>query len=306
MYHNTVTSPVEEKATLDQLASRSSDNSINHNVNDRNIDLEKHPTQQDGLRPNPSRATSTAPSHYATSTRANSIVSRVRSRPVVPPFSHPLANEPTTKNHLVNFDGVDDPYRPMNWSMHKKIVTLLIYGLVTCGSAFASAVFNAAIPQISRDFHIGTDVAVLGTALLLFGFGVGPLLWAPLSEVYGRKIAVLPPYFVAAVFAFGTGAAKDVQTIMITRFFTGFFGAGPITNVGGVIGDIFTPQQRAIAIIGYSLSVTGGPTLGKSSTPCTHIKLLTTNQGPSSAVRSLCIPLGAGSSTQQASLCSLP
>lgn len=33
--------------------------------------------------------------------------------------------------------------------------------------------------------------------------------------------AVLPPMFVAACFSFGTGAAKDIQTIMLTRFFSG-------------------------------------------------------------------------------------
>lgn len=189
-------------------------------------------------------------------------MSRLRSRPRLAPFSHPLANEVTGKQYLVTFDGPDDPYQPMNWPMHKKIITLFLYGFVTMGSAFASAVFNAAIPQISHDYHVSEIVAVLGTALLLFGFAFGPLLWAPLSEVYGRRLAVLLPYFLAAIFAFATATAKDLQTIMITRFFTGFFGVAPVANVGGVIGDLFNPEQRAIAIIGYAWAVTGGPTVG--------------------------------------------
>ena len=262
MYHRTTPSAAEDKEALDQPPSHSSSNSINHESTDQNVDLEKSPTEPDRLTPLPSHATTTARSHHAPSTRPTSLISRLRSRPVVEPFTHPLAHEQTTRNHLVTFDGPDDPYRPMQWPMHKKILTTILYGLVACGSAFASAVFNAAVPQISAEFHISPVVAVLGTALLLFGLGTGPLLWAPLSEVYGRKIAVLPPYFVAAVFSFATGAAKDVQTVMLTRFFAGFFGSGPITNVGGVIGDIFDPEQRALAIIGYTLSVTGGPTLG--------------------------------------------
>ena len=44
--------------------------------------------------------------------------------------------------------------------------------------------------------------------------------------------------FIAAVFSFATGAAKDIQTIVISRFFAGFFGSAPITNTGGVLGDI--------------------------------------------------------------------
>ena len=98
--------------------------------------------------------------------------------------------------------------------------------------------------------------------MLLFGFGTGPLLWAPLSEIFGRKPAVFVPYFLAAVLAFGTATAQNIQTIVITRFFAGFFGSAPVTNTGGVLGDIWTPQQRGIAMIAYSLAVNGGPVLG--------------------------------------------
>jgi multidrug resistance protein len=109
---------------------------------------------------------------------------------------------------------------------------------------------------------VSNEVSTLGTSLLLFGLGVGPLLWAPLSEVYGRKPAVLAPYFVAAILSFGTAIAKDLQTIMITRFFAGFFGSAPVTNTGGVLGDIWTPEQRGVAIVGYAMAVFGGPVLG--------------------------------------------
>lgn len=49
---------------------------------------------------------------------------------------------------------------------------------------------------------------------------------------------------------------------MLTRFFGGFFGSAPITNTGGVLGDIWSPEQRGMAIVGYAVAVVGGPTLG--------------------------------------------
>lgn len=126
----------------------------------------------------------------------------------------------------------------------------------------ASAIYTPATSQISNEFGVGTEVSLLGLTLLLLGFGFGPLLWAPLSELYGRRQAVMTPYFVAAVFAFGTATAKDIQTVLITRFFTGFFGSAPVTNTGGVLGDIWSPQQRGAAIVGYAMAVVGGPTIG--------------------------------------------
>lgn len=114
---------------------------------------------------------------------------------------------------------------------------------------------------MDRQFHVGEEVGTLGISLFLFGVGLGPLLWAPLSEVYGRKVAVLAPYFIATIFSFATAVAKDVQTIMITRFFAGFFGAAPITNTGGVMSDIWTAEQRGAAIVAYALTLVSGTML---------------------------------------------
>lgn len=75
---------------------------------------------------------------------------------------------------------------------------------------------------------------------------------------------MLVPYFIGAIFAFANGASKDIQTVLITRFFTGFFSAAPVTNTGGVLGDLWSPKDRGVAIVGYAMAVTGGPTLGKN------------------------------------------
>ncbi len=123
----------------------------------------------------------------------------------------------------------------LNWAMKKKVITTALYGLTTMTATWASSAYSPGTQQVASEFDVGTQVSTLGTTLFLFGFGLGPLLWAPLSEVFGRKNAVLPPMFIAAMFAFGTATAKDIQTIMITRFFAGFFASAPVTNTGGVL-----------------------------------------------------------------------
>lgn len=35
-----------------------------------------------------------------------------------------------------------------------------------------------------------------------------------------------------------------------------------MTVTGGVLSDIFPPQQRGLAVVGYAIAVVGGPTLG--------------------------------------------
>ena len=197
-----------------------------------------------------------------TISRRDTALSRIRTRPNVAPFSHPLAHQQTTADVLVDFEGDDDPYRPMNWPTKKKITTTMMYGLTTMSATWASSAYSAGTRQIAAEFNVGNQVAVLGTTLFLFGFGLGPLLWAPLSEVYGRRLAVLTPMFIAICFSFGSAVAKDFQTLMITRSFGAFFASAPVTNTGGVLGDLYSPAWRALAMAGYAMAVVGGPCLG--------------------------------------------
>ncbi len=195
-------------------------------------------------------------------TAASFALSKIRSRNPRGQFSHPLLHEKSSPDHIVDFDGPDDPYRPINWVFRKKAITTALYGLTTMGATLASSIFSPATKQIAEEFGVGVEVATLGTALFLFGLGLGPLLWAPLSELYGRKPAVLIPAFIGGIFAFGCGASKDIQTVIICRFFQGVFSSAPVTNTGGVLGDIWSAEQRAAAIVGYAIAVVGGPTLG--------------------------------------------
>ncbi|PGH15541.1 hypothetical protein AJ79_02323 [Helicocarpus griseus UAMH5409] len=262
--------PSSEAAADGNISEKSgTDNGIQNNngaaVGDHNNDYyENLPRSDDGSIP--SRRLSRIESAISTASQRYSItLSRVRSRnpDQTHPFSHPLSHQKTTPDVIVDFDGPDDAYSPMNWPLRKKAITTLLYGLTTmAGSTWSSAVYSPGIDQVDADFDVSQQVGVLGVSLLLFGFGLGPLLWAPLSELYGRKPAVLLPYFIAAIFMFAAGSAKDIQTVLISRFFCGFFGSAPITNTGGVLSDLFPAEERAVAIVGYAMAVVGGPSLG--------------------------------------------
>jgi hypothetical protein len=109
----------------------------------------------------------------------------------IKPLEHPLLYDATPFNVLVDFNGKDDPYQPMNWPLRKKVITTLLYGLTTCWITFASAIYSAGLGQVSEDFQVSSEVSASGVSLIVFGFGLGPLIWAPLSEVYGRKWVVI-------------------------------------------------------------------------------------------------------------------
>lgn len=53
-----------------------------------------------------------------------------------------------------------------------------------------------------------------------------------------------------------------MYVLLLCRFFQGVFSGAPVSNVGGVLSDIWSPQQRGVAIVGYALATVGGPTIG--------------------------------------------
>jgi hypothetical protein len=76
--------------------------------------------------------------------RAQSVVSRIRSREPgqTARFTHPLSHTKTSPDVVVDFEGPDDPYRPVNWGFKKKAVTTVLYGLTTMGMSPCDAQSN--------------------------------------------------------------------------------------------------------------------------------------------------------------------
>jgi DHA1 family multidrug resistance protein-like MFS transporter len=66
------------------------------------------------------------------------------------------------------------------------------------------------------------------------------------------------------LFQFAVATAKDLQTIMLCRFFGGFFGACPIAVVAAVFSDIFNNRTRGLAITLFTTTVFTGPLLAST------------------------------------------
>ncbi|KAK3052232.1 hypothetical protein LTR09_006824 [Extremus antarcticus] len=151
---------------------------------------------------------------------------------------------------------------PRNWKpWYKAFLTFQLGMLALCGS-LGSSLIAPAEGAISEEFAVSREVTVLCVSLYVLGFACGPCLWAPVSEVYGRKISILPPVFVLCLFSIGSATSQSATSLLVTRFFAGVFGSAPISNVSAALGDLYEPAARGIAVTFYAVCVCGGPTLG--------------------------------------------
>ena len=126
-------------------------------------------------------------------------------------------------------------------------------------AALDSAMFAPGAANASKEFSVSREVGVLGTSLYVLGFACGPMIWAPCSELFGRRWPIRMGMLGCAIFTLGAATAKDIQTLIICRFFGGVFGASPFCVVPGVLADIYNNAHRGVAILFYALTVFCGP-----------------------------------------------
>jgi DHA1 family multidrug resistance protein-like MFS transporter len=160
---------------------------------------------------------------------------------------------------VVSWSGSDDPDNPQNWSKQTRLFYTGILALMTWVVTFASSVFSTGTGPVSVEFGIGSEVATLGTSLFVLGFGLGPMVWGPLSELYGRMPPLIIAFCVFAIFQIPVAVAKNVETIMICRFLGGFFGVAPLAIIGGAFADIWGTVERGIAIALFTAATFVGP-----------------------------------------------
>ncbi|RMD43662.1 hypothetical protein DV735_g1473, partial [Chaetothyriales sp. CBS 134920] len=157
----------------------------------------------------------------------------------------------------------NDPRDPMNfpdWKKWKFIV--LAVAIATLAVAFVSTAYTGAIGEVIKEFHISSEVAILGVSLFVLGFALGPLVWAPLSELYGRQILFIGTYIVLTAMNAGAAGAHSIATLLVLRFLAGTFGASPLTNAGGVVADILPASQRGLGMALFSSAPFFGPVIG--------------------------------------------
>ncbi|KAJ5817383.1 hypothetical protein N7447_009616 [Penicillium robsamsonii] len=176
------------------------------------------------------------------------------------------ANEPgrspDEKDLIVGWDGQDDPEMPQNFPAWRKWVITVMLGLMTVCITFGSSVFSTSTKQTAEKFGVSAEVMVLGVSLFVLGFAFGPIIFGPLSELYGRKRPMFLGIFVFAIFQIPVAVAQNLQTIFVCRFLGGIFASAPLAIVSGIMADMFEPVERGIAMAIFAAATFIGPVAG--------------------------------------------
>ncbi|PCH38373.1 MFS general substrate transporter [Wolfiporia cocos MD-104 SS10] len=163
--------------------------------------------------------------------------------------------------YVVDWDEAD-PENPFNWSKSRKWVLTMQLASATWVASFCSSAYSGGLDYTARDLHITREVALLGISLYVLGFVLGPLFWAPLSEMYGRRIVFICTFIAFTLLHLGGSLCHNAATLLSTRMLAGMFGVSPFTNSGAALADIWVPRERGVASSLYACAPFLGPVVG--------------------------------------------
>lgn len=246
---NTAKNATLSRSATAQTSSSSASSVSSISIQREEIGISRMPTERDDAAGLERHATALSRIQTGRSQQNFTVGAGLRSRTVTRESKKPLpafggGKEyppvlPERDAYVVEFDGPDDPLHAQNWPlMRKKMPVAVTLGFVTLTAAFGSSIFSAAIGSVAQQYGISGEVGILGVSLYVLGFATGPIVWAPLSELYGRRYPLIISSFGFSIFNIAVAVGKDLQTIFICRFFGGFFGACPLTVVGAVFADM--------------------------------------------------------------------
>ncbi|KFY95121.1 hypothetical protein V500_02905 [Pseudogymnoascus sp. VKM F-4518 (FW-2643)] len=165
--------------------------------------------------------------------------------------------------NLVGWEDGNDKENPMNWPEPKKWGMIILLAFITFLTPLASSMFAPGIPQVMEEFgSTSNTLATFLVSIFVLGFAFGPLLMAPMSEIYGR----LPVYNICnvlfVIFTILSAAATNMGMLLAVRFLAGVAGVAVITCGGGSISDMMPPEKRGRAMAIWSVGPILGPMIG--------------------------------------------
>ncbi|KXN89321.1 hypothetical protein AN958_05819 [Leucoagaricus sp. SymC.cos] len=195
----------------------------------------------------------------------------------------------------LNWD--NDPDNARNWPLGKKWTCVCIGSLYAFCPILASTMIAPGLPDVALKYEItNPTVVALTLSIFLLSYGIGvclpayvlclneqyllttiqPLIFGPLSEIYGRKWLFHIANILTMAFGLGCAFSPSTGSLVAFRFLSGFTGSAPIPLGGGLMTDLFSERDRghpsSLFILGLLIGPIVGPVTGGFVTQQVGIK----------------------------------
>ncbi|KAF2805188.1 MFS general substrate transporter [Mytilinidion resinicola] len=184
-------------------------------------------------------------------------VEKTKSRPIVPAVT-------SDGTILVDWYNTDDPANPQNWSPKKKFTVAFLIDLYTFVVYAGSAIYVSSEGLIMERFGVGNFKASLGLALYVLGYGLGPLILSPMSEIpaFGRNVPYVVTFAIYVILCVPTSLVDNLGGLIFLRFLLGFLGSPCLANGGASMGDMYSLLYLPYSVAFWVSAAFAAPALG--------------------------------------------
>lgn len=170
-----------------------------------------------------------------------------------------------TKTGVILVDWYDDDQEdPHRWSITKRGVVTGIIFIYTVVVYMSSAIYTSSEGGIEKAFGVNSIDASLGLSMYVLGYGVGPLILSPLSEiaVIGRSPVYVVTMALFVILSIPTAFVRNYAGLMVLRVIQGFLGSPCLGSGPATLGDIYSFLSLPFALSIWVVANFCGPSLG--------------------------------------------
>ncbi|KAI9022389.1 major facilitator superfamily domain-containing protein [Hyaloraphidium curvatum] len=136
--------------------------------------------------------------------------------------------------------------RPFSAATRTLILVLATFSSLM--GPFAATMYAPALPQIEEE--LGTTAALVNLTLTLGALvtGVAPMMWAPFSDLYGRRPVLILSTILNIAANVATFWVPNVGWLLAMRLFATAGSSAGISVGSGCVADVYPPVQRGRAL----------------------------------------------------------
>ena len=140
----------------------------------------------------------------------------------------------------------------------------LPHSIYTFAVYMGSAIYAPSAEGVMKQFNVGTQAASLPLSMYVLAYGIGPMLWSPLSEIpaIGRNPPYLITFAIFVILLVPTALVDNFAGLVVLRFLQGFFGSPCLATGGATLGDLYNIVSLPYFLSLWAFSATAGPALG--------------------------------------------
>jgi DHA1 family bicyclomycin/chloramphenicol resistance-like MFS transporter len=127
-------------------------------------------------------------------------------------------------------------------------------------------IYLPALPLLTRDLGAPLAVAQQTMAALILAFGLGQMVWGPVTDRLGRRPVLLLGLALYTVAALGCSLAGSIESLVAWRVLQGAALASAVVVARAMLRDLYEPHEGAhvmsLGLSGLGLIALTGPALG--------------------------------------------